>query len=118
MLPDGITVRIDARTAYEPDALVYCGPRLHGDAVEAPAPVIVVEVLSPGTAAKDKGRKLAGYFGVPSVRHYLIVDAVRRLVTHHWRAGSGIETGVISDGRLRLDPPGIELALDELFPDA
>ena len=30
MLPDGMTVRIDASTAYEPDALVYCGPPLRG----------------------------------------------------------------------------------------
>ena len=35
MLPDGITVRIDAHTAYEPDALVYCGPRMDPDAIEA-----------------------------------------------------------------------------------
>jgi Uma2 family endonuclease len=28
MLPDGMTVRIDRATAYEPDALVYCGTKL------------------------------------------------------------------------------------------
>ncbi len=36
---DGATVRIDNATAYEPDALVYCGPKLPGDALEvAPSP--------------------------------------------------------------------------------
>lgn len=115
--PDGMTVRIAPRTAYEPDALVRCGPRLDGDAIEVPDPVVVVEVLSPNTARGDKGLKLAGYFQVPSVRHYLIVDAVRCVVTHHRRGASGIETAIVSEGRLRLDPPGIELGLDELFPD-
>jgi Uma2 family endonuclease len=28
MMPDGMTVRVEEKTAHEPDALVYCGPRL------------------------------------------------------------------------------------------
>src|SRR5262245_12026340 len=31
-LPSGLAVRIDTHTAYEPDALVYCGRELPGDA--------------------------------------------------------------------------------------
>lgn len=38
MLPDGITVRVGDTTAYEPDALVYCGPKLPPDTLEVPAP--------------------------------------------------------------------------------
>src|SRR5689334_8796694 len=45
MLPDGMTVRIDETTAYEPDALVYCGSKLPSKSIEVPNPVIVVEVL-------------------------------------------------------------------------
>ena len=51
-VPDGATVRIAARTAFKPDALVYCGPRLPPATVEFPEPVIVVEVLSEGTARR------------------------------------------------------------------
>ena len=61
-LPDGMTVKIDEHTAYEPDAVVHCGEALADDAVIVPAPVIVVEVLSPSTAARDTGAKLADYF--------------------------------------------------------
>jgi len=118
VFPDGMTVRIAPRTAYEPDALVRCGPRLDGDAIEVPDPVVVVEVLSPSTGAGDTGGKFAGYFGVPSVQHYLILDPVQRLVIHHRRGASVIETAIAIDGRLRLDPPGIEFALDELFSDS
>ena len=50
MLADGPLVRISEYTAYEPDALVYCGPVLPGDAIEVPNPIIVVEVSSPSTA--------------------------------------------------------------------
>jgi Uma2 family endonuclease len=57
-LPDGMTVKIDEHTAYEPDAVVHCGEPLPDDAVIVPAPVIVVEVLSPRTATRDTGRLL------------------------------------------------------------
>lgn len=118
MLPDGMTVRIDADTAYEPDALVYCGQRLDPEAVEVPNPVIVVEVLSPSTRGVDSGAKLVGYFQVPSVRHYLVVDAERHRVVHHRRAdGTRIETQIVADGALVLDPPGLSLALADLFED-
>src|SRR5215469_10151603 len=48
-VPDGATVRISPRTAFEPDALVYCGEEVPDHSLEVPNPVIVVEVLSPGT---------------------------------------------------------------------
>ena len=34
VLPDGMTVRINESTAYEPDASVYCGPKLRPSALE------------------------------------------------------------------------------------
>jgi Uma2 family endonuclease len=117
VLPDGMTVRIEARTAFEPDALVYCGERLSGDAIEVPHPLIVVEVLSPSTGSQDTGTKLAGYFRVPSVEHYLIVDPVRRVLIHHRRAGEVIETRIASEGSLRLDPPGLDLSVADLFAE-
>jgi Uma2 family endonuclease len=115
MFPDGMTVRISARNAFEPDALVVCPPpRL--DAIEIPNPVVVVEVLSPSTAADDHGVKLDGYFSLPSVEHYLIVDADRRMMIHHKRGQAGaIETRVLRDGLVRLDPPGLEAEVAAFF---
>lgn len=118
MFPDGMTVRIEVRTAYKPDALVRCGPPLPGEAIEVPDPVIVVEVLSPSTSSHDTGTKLAGYFGVASVQHYLIVDPVRAVLIHHRRGPDIIETRIASEGALGLDPPGLELRLDGLFREA
>jgi Uma2 family endonuclease len=115
MLPDGMTVRIDEDTAHEPDALVYCGQELPDSAVEVPSPVIVVEVLSPSTRHIDASAKLAGYFSLASVQHYLIVDPDKRLVVHHARAApDAIATRIIHAGTLRLDPPGIEVAVEAL----
>ena len=116
MLPDGMTVRIDETTAYEPDALVYCGPKLAPSAIEVPTPMIVVEVLSPSTRRIDASAKLAGYFRVPSVAHYLIVDPNKPLVLHHAR-GSGdiILTHIVTQGTIDLDPPGLAVALADIY---
>jgi len=115
-LPDGMTIKIDEHTAYEPDAVVHCGEALPDDAAIVPAPVIVVEVLSPTTRARDAGAKLADYFRLPSVRHYLLVQTERRSVIHHRRGNGGdIETRIVTAGALELDPPGLPLDLDRIY---
>src|SRR6516164_2712529 len=82
---DSAAVRIDHRSLYQPDALVYCGEPVSGDALEIPNPVVVFEVLSPGNAVTDLRDKLVGYFRVASIVHYLIVDPDKHLVIHHAR---------------------------------
>ena len=80
-------------------------------------PVVIFEVLSPNTAVVDPGRKLGGYFSLPSVEHYLILDPERRVVIHHKRGqGEAIETRVLTGGVARFDPPGFEVAVEALFP--
>jgi len=116
---DSAAVRIETYLSYQPDALVYCGHPLPGDALEVPNPVVVVEILSPSNAMKDLRDKLVGYFRVPSIMHYLIVDPDKRLIIHHARGGGDvIATRIVSDKSLRLDPPGIEMAVADIFPPA
>jgi Uma2 family endonuclease len=116
MLPNGMTVRIDQMTAYEPDALVYCGTRLAPSAIEVPAPIVLVEVLSPSTRLIDASAKLAGYFRLPSVAHFLIVDPDKPLAVHHARgSGDTILTHVVTQGTIELDPPGLTLALGDIY---
>ncbi|MBV9428921.1 MAG: Uma2 family endonuclease [Bradyrhizobiaceae bacterium] len=117
MLPDGMTVRIDETTAYEPDALVYCGTKLSPSDVEVPAPIIVVKVLSPSTRRIiDASAKLAGYFRVPSIAHYLIVDPNNPLVLHHARGERDmILTHIVTQGAIELDPPGLAVALTDIY---
>ena len=115
---DGMAVRIDDTTVYEPDASVRCGPRLDDDVVEFSDPMVVVEVLSPATRARDAGAKLADYFRLPSVRHYLILRFDTRSAIHHARGEDGvITTAILTEGGLRLEPPGIAIALEAMFPE-
>jgi Uma2 family endonuclease len=114
--PDGMAVRVDDSTVYEPDALVRCGPGLPGDAVELNDPVVVVEVISPSSRGVDRGAKLASYFSLPSVRHYLVVDTDKRVVIHHRRDEEGrIGSTIIRDGPLAFDPPGLAIDIRDVF---
>jgi len=116
VLPDGMTVRVDEATAFEPDALVYCGELLAWSAIEVPNPLIIAEVMSRTTRHIDLSFKLAGYFRLPSLVHYLIVDPVQPLVIHHARQNNQlIETRLVREGAVVLDPPGFELALDDIY---
>jgi Uma2 family endonuclease len=116
MLPDGMTVRIDQHTAHEPDALVYCGRKLPDSAIEVPNPIIVVEVLSPSTRHIDASAKLAGYFSIRTVQHYLIVGPDQRLVIHHARGEKGVvTTRIMHSGRIALAPPGIKLTIADFY---
>ena len=116
VFPDGMTVRMNARTAFEPDALVVCPPPSDLNTMEIPNPIIVLEVLSPSTAADDHGVKLDGYFSLGSVIHYLILDPDRRVMIHHRRGQAGaIETRVLREGKVILDPPGFEAQVAAFF---
>ena len=116
---DSVLVRIDSWNSYQPDVLVYCGEPVPGDALEVPNPVIVVEVLSPSNALRDLRDKLQGYFRVPSIHHYLIVDPDKRLVIHHARAqNETVSTRIVKDGDIRLDPQGLTLPITDFFEPA
>jgi Uma2 family endonuclease len=115
-LGDGVTIEVDEDTDYEPDAVVNCGPPLSPDATAAANPVIVVEVLSPGTQSIDTGEKLAGYFRLASVQHCLIVSTRRREVVHHRRVGDAMASRVVNVGMIELAPPGIAIDIAAFYP--
>ena len=112
---DGIGIEVDADTDYEPDVVVNYGPRLPPDAVAATNPVIMAEVLSLLPQSIDSSEKLADYFRVPSIQHYLIVRLRRQEIIHHWRSGDGIISRSVNVGAIRLDPPGIVLDVAEVY---
>jgi Uma2 family endonuclease len=68
-------LRVDAADAYfYPDVMVTCSPRDAEQSHVKSEPVLVVEVLSPATAAFDRGDKFAAYRGLPSLKEVLLVD--------------------------------------------
>jgi Uma2 family endonuclease len=114
VLVDGASVRISRHVMHDPDALVYCGPELPDDALEMPNPVILVEVAS--TRKFDDTVKRDGYFSLPSVHHYLIVDPEGPPVVHYRRQTDGtILKSVVNEGTLTFSRPGIEMGVAQLL---
>ena len=111
----GLVVKTGPKSAFEPDIVIFAGP-MDDHEIIVPEPIIVVEVLSPSTARKDLTVKLAGYFNVPSVEHYLIADWEEQEIIHYRREGAGLAKPVIlREGNLFLDPPGIGIDLAQIF---
>lgn len=61
---------------YYPDVMVACGAaeRVAGDEKSLNDPVLVVEVLSPGTESTDRREKLAAYRRLPTLLEYVLVN--------------------------------------------
>lgn len=113
---DGVAVVIDEHTAREPDASIQTLP-VDPDSLKANEPVVVLEVVSPSSERSDTGAKLAEYFTVPSILHYLIVDTDGRNVIRHSRDAKGsITTTVFQSGEIKLDPPGLVVNVEALLP--
>ena len=116
VLVDGPTIEV-GESDYEPDVTVRCGSEVvSDDSLTVPDATTIVEVLSPTTRRIDVSQKLVDYFGVPSVRHYLILFADRVQAIHHRRDGERIETRVVTEGNVTLAPPGIVLSMASFVP--
>jgi Uma2 family endonuclease len=113
---EGPSVRFAYNRLVEPDALVYCGEKVPRGVLEVSNPVIVVEVLSPSTEKMDWGNKPQGYFALPSLFHYLIIDPERARLVHHKRGrGGATDPHIVTGPRLQLDPPGLDVDLTEVL---
>ncbi|WP_442753964.1 Uma2 family endonuclease [Methylocystis sp. JAN1] len=113
---DSLGVAIDEFTVYQPDALVNCGAAIPPDALLAPAPTVIVEVISPSSRRLDTNAKLADYFRVASVRHYLVIDCIRRLVIHYSRQDDRIAVAFVKEGTIVLDQPALSIQVADIFP--
>ena len=115
---DGMSIKISSDTAREPDVSVQCGKELDDSSMLLDKPLIVVEVVSPSSASRDEDRKLAEYFAVPSIMHYLIVWPNRAMCYHHKRiADNKILTTIIRSGKVEFDPPGISISFKDIFSE-
>lgn len=73
--PSNVKLRVEAADCYfYPDVMVTCSAGDLRDRLIKREPVLVVEVLSPSTAADDRGNKFASCRQLPSLQEYLLVD--------------------------------------------
>jgi Uma2 family endonuclease len=100
-----------------PDAFVSCTPVKRGSTV-VHEPVVIVEVLSRGTAHTDRMVKNREYAATASVRRYVMLEQTGMGGTMFTRSGDGAGwTGVILNAADTISMPeiGIEVPLAELY---
>lgn len=85
----GAKVRVEAADAsFYPDVVVSCDPRDSGPLM-LHRPCLVVEVLSPSTAAYDRGAKCAAWRQLESLVEYVVVETQRMAVDVYRRGPDG-----------------------------
>jgi Uma2 family endonuclease len=74
-----VKLRVEAADCFfDPDVMVTCSADDLQDRLIKREPSLVVEVLSPSTAAHDRGDKFAAYRQLPSLQEYLLIDVDRQ----------------------------------------
>jgi len=70
-----------------PDVMVVCGPvelvQNRNDTVKNP--LLIIEVLSPGTESFDRGKKFRYYMTLPSFKEYILVSQEKPRVEVYFR---------------------------------
>ena len=72
---------------FYPDILVTCSANDRASSLVKSEPKLIVEVLSPSTAAYDRGLKFSHYRSLPSLQEYVLIDLDTRC-TDCYRLGT------------------------------
>ncbi|MFN6513467.1 MAG: Uma2 family endonuclease [Nostoc sp. CreGUA01] len=70
---------------YYPDLIVSCDPQDLNARKFIQHPKLLVEVLSPGTSAKDRDEKFTYYLRIPSLEEYILIDSEKISVERYCR---------------------------------
>ena len=81
-------LRVDADDkGYYPDVMVTCSEADRARQTFKTDAVVVIEVLSPSTAAYDRGEKFASYRRLPTLQEFIFIDPATRGIDHYRREG-------------------------------
>ena len=109
-----VKVLVAGKVRY-PDVAVTCS-RIDGQSDVLPDPVLVMEVLSSGTAATDRITKNAEYAATASIQRYVMLEQVRIGATVFARHGANwVGTVLLDDAVLAMPEVGLELRLADLY---
>ena len=108
---------VKGRDHFETDVTVSCGPQSDDHRGIVEEPLLIVEILSPGTDRDDVFVKLPAYQRIPSVREILYVETERVGATVYRRTEDGWLTieHAVADARLQLDTVRLDIALGSLY---
>lgn len=114
-----VSVRWETLITYADVTVVCDAPKYVDERLDTVTnPTLVVEVLSPSTAAKDRGTKSFLYRQVPSMREILLVEPLPVQIEHYWKLPNGhweLETVTDRTAILKLPSLDCELPVTEIY---
>ena len=111
-------VRVSENRYFHPDVTVSCDPRDRGTATVIRSPRLVIEVLSPSTEARDRGRKLQCYLACPTIEEYLLVDARSiRIELYRKEQKKWVYEVFEADDEVELTTLGVRFPLEDAYED-
>ena len=116
-------VHVPATGLYSyPDVTIVCGELgLHPkDAMTITNPKVIIEVLSEGTEAFDRGAKFAHYRGIESLQTYVMVAHHEARVERYERGSAGewvFHESIGEASSLVLGAVGASVALADVYAD-
>ncbi|HEY2616511.1 MAG TPA: Uma2 family endonuclease [Acetobacteraceae bacterium] len=109
-----LKIQVAGRMRY-PDAFIVCSPITPGATV-IDDPVVVFEILSPGTSYQDRIEKNREYRATPSIRRYVILEQTRPAATVYARAGDDwVADVLVGEAELTLPEIGSSISLSEVY---
>jgi Uma2 family endonuclease len=109
-----VKIRVAGRIRY-PDAFIVCSP-LEREATVVHDPVVVFEILSPGTSYTDRIEKNREYRATPAVQRYIILEQSRAAATVQARSGAHwLADVLIAQGELEMPEAGISIPLADIY---
>lgn len=110
-----------ADAMFYPDVFVTCDPRdrAPGSELFKQHPSLLVEILSPSTAAFDRGRKFELYQQIDSLQEYLLIEQDRHHADLFRKNSEGLWVlhPATAGSSLRLESLGVDLPLASLYED-
>ena len=105
-----------SRDHFETDLTVTCEPERDDQRGMVERPLVIVEILSPGTDRDDVLIKLPAYQRIESLQEILYVETERVGATVYCRQSNGwAEIAVDAGERLQLVTVGLDIALADLY---
>lgn len=113
-------VLVRSRKYYYPDVVVSCDDRDRFSRDFLQYPVLIAEVLSPTTEARDRGIKQQSYMAIDTLQAYVLIDSERPIVEVYQRHSDRAweyQSIAIEQTTFEKDDPLIQItSIDLQFP--
>lgn len=107
---------INEENGYFPDCMIVCSKEGKKDKYYD-MPVVIIEVVSPGSQYLDKAKKKTDYMQLPTLELYLMVEAFKKEIIGIIRTGMNhwTEIEIREDQAINIKSASINIIVDDLY---